>query len=180
MKKERLKDNIEEIFRNSDSHNELFDAFETAVNNKINDEDLYKILIWNKALTADEVTMFSEKLCREFPEMRFKICFDTGKILEATSSGGDNLERALLYYGKSAEADPSSFLPYAAVAGMYNKDLNIPQLERVIAFLLQGMDLVSRKSKVCFDLAFLYKNNGNQKKEKEFQRLGEKYQREGN
>ena len=179
MNKEELKRKTEEIFRRSGSHDELFDAFKTAVDNGIEDEDIYKLLVWNKALSVDEVVMYSEKLCSEFPSISFKIYFDTAKVLEATSSAGDNIELALSYYKKAADADPSSFFPYEAAARMYNKDLNIPRFERIVSFLLRGLDMASRKSTICFNLVDLYKQSGNTEKEKEFQGLGEKHQRRG-
>lgn len=174
-----IKKKIETVFRCSNSSDELFDAFRTAVEKKIKDEDLYKILLWNKTLSTDEIGMYAEKLCREFQDMTFKVYYDVGKILEATSVYGSNLEQALSYYRKAARANPASFLPYTAVAAMYNKDLNLPGFEKVIEFLNEGMDFVERKSKICFNLVSLYKKKGNREKEKKFQKLGEKYQREG-
>jgi tetratricopeptide (TPR) repeat protein len=174
-----VKKKIETIFRCSNSSDELFDAFRTAIDNNIRDEEMYKILLWNKALSIDEVGMYAEKLCREYPDLTFKVYYDVGKILEANSVYGSSLEHAMGYYQKAAKANPSTFLPYTAVAALYNKDLNIPRFEKVVDFLLEGMDTVDRKSKICFNLVNLYKKKGNREKERKFQKLGEKYQREG-
>jgi tetratricopeptide (TPR) repeat protein len=176
---DKLKKKIETVFRCSNSSDELFDAFRVAIDNKINDEDLYKILLWNKALSVDEIGMYAEKLCKETTDLCFKIYYDVGKILEANSVYGSSLELALTYYKKASAANPSSFLPYTAVAAMYNKDLNLPRFEKVTDFLIQGLEQVDRKSKICFNLVNLYKKRGNREKERKFQKLGEKYQREG-
>jgi tetratricopeptide (TPR) repeat protein len=174
-----IRKKVESIFRCSNSSDELFDAFRTAVENKYKDEELYKILLWNKTLTLDEIGMYAEKLCKEFPDLSFRIYYDVGKILGATSVYGSNLDLALNYYRKAAEVNPSSFLPYTAVAAMYNRDLNLPDFAKVTDFLLEGMDNVERKSKICFNLVNLYKKRGNREEERKFQKLGEKFQREG-
>jgi tetratricopeptide (TPR) repeat protein len=178
-KEKFIKRDIETVFRCSNSSDELFDAFRAAIESKVKDEELYKILLWNKALSVDEIRMFAGKLCREYPELSFRIYYDVGKILEASSVYGSNLDLALQYYKKAAEANPGSFLPHTAAAAMYNKDLNLPKFEKVTEFLQQGMESVERKSKICFTLVNLYKKRGNREKEKKFQKLGEKYQREG-
>jgi tetratricopeptide (TPR) repeat protein len=174
-----IKKYVETVFRCSNSPDELFDAFRTAIENKLKDEGLYKILLWNKSLSVDEIGMYAEKLCREYPDLCFKIYYDVGKILEATSVYGSNLDLALHYYKKAAASEPSSFLPYTAAAAMYNKDLNLPGFETLTGFLIKGMDSVERKSKICFNLVNLYKKRGNREKERAYQKLGEKYQREG-
>jgi tetratricopeptide (TPR) repeat protein len=174
-----IKKKIETVFRCSNSSDELFDTFRTAIDNDINDEELYKILLWNKTLSPDEIGMYAEKLCREYPDLSFKVYYDVAKILEANSVYGSNHDLALKYYKKAASVHPASFLPYTAVAAMYNKDLNLPRFEKVTDFLIQGMDMVERKSKICFNLVNLYKKKGNREKERKFQKLGEQYQREG-
>lgn len=177
--KEKAKKNIESVFRSSSSHDELFDAFRSAIENRIEDSELYKILLWNKILSTDELRMYAEKLCREFPAMSFSIYFEVAKLLESISVYGGNLELALEYYKKSSEVNPSSFLPYTAAAVMYNKDLDLPKFEKVADFLQSGIELVERKSKLCFNLVNLYKKFGNREKERKYQRMGEKYQKEG-
>jgi tetratricopeptide (TPR) repeat protein len=174
-----LKKKIEDIFRTSNSPDELFDTFRQAIENHIGDEEVYKILLWNKALSADEICMYAEKLCRDYPNLSFRIFYDVAKILEANSVYGNYYSLALTYFNKAAEANPESFLPYTAAAVMYNKDLNLPPFDKLTDFLIAGMDKVERKSKICFTLVNLYKKKGNREKEKIFQRLGEKYQKEG-
>lgn len=179
MDKDKLRKEIENVFRCSGSPDELFDAFREAIHYKIKDGDLYEILLWNKALSPDEIKMYASKICNEFPGLSFRINFDTGKILEAVSSGGNTLEPALYYYQKAAEADPASFLPYVAAAELYNLEFNLPKLDAVVEFLVRGIDSAEVKSKICYALVSLYRKTGNTDKERYFQKLGEKYQRDG-
>ncbi len=178
MDKDKLRKEIENVFRCSGSPDELFDAFREAIHYKIKDGDLYEILLWNKALTLDEIKMYASKICSEFPELGFRINFDTGKILEAISFGGNNLELALSYFQKAADADPKSFLPYTASAELYNMEFNLPKFDTVVEFLLRGIYTAELKSKICYALVSLYRKTGNAEKERYFQKLGEKYQRE--
>lgn len=179
MDKDKLRKEIENVFRCSGSPDELFDAFREAIHYKIKDGDLYEILLWNKVLSPDEIKMYSSKICSEFPGLSFKINFDTGKILEAVSSGGNTLELALSYYQKAADADPTSYLPYTASAELYNMEFNLPKFDAVVDFLVRGIAAVEEKSKICHALVSLYRKTGNTEKERYFQKLGEKYQRDG-
>lgn len=178
-RREITKQKIESVFRNSGSSDELFDTFRLAVENRIKDEDLYKILFWNKALSVDELGMYAEKICREFPDISFNVCFDVGKILEATSVYGSNLELALSYFMKAAGKEFGSFLPYLAAASLYNKELDLPEFENLVRFLKEGLEHADQKSKICFALVDLYKAKGVEEKEKRYRKMGEKYQREG-
>jgi hypothetical protein len=178
-RREFTKQKIESVFRNSGSSDELFDAFRLAVENRIKDEDLYKILLWNKALSVDELGMYAEKICREFPDISFNVCFDVGKILEATSVYGSNLELALSYFIKATRKEPGSVLPYVAAAALYNKELDLPEFENLINFLKEGLENVDQKSKICFALVDLYKTKDEEEKEKIYRKMGEKYQRSG-
>jgi len=61
---------LENIFRNSNSPDELFDTFKIAIDRRIQDSSIYRLLLWNKALSPDEIMMFAEKICKENPEER--------------------------------------------------------------------------------------------------------------
>ncbi len=175
----KLKQSIEEVFRISGSPDELFDAFRVAIENKIRDEELYKILLRNKALSVDEISMFAEKICKEFPDLSYNIYFCVGHLLESISSYGKHAEKALHYYKKSAEANPTEDAPYLAIAKMYNREFNLPRFEVIVKTLEDGMLSVKIKSSLCFALAELYKDAGDGTKSLGFQKLGEIYQREG-
>ncbi len=174
-----IRQKLEDVFRNSNSPDELFDSFRIAISGRIKDEELYKILLRNKALSTDEISMFAEKICKEFPGLRYNIYFCVGQLFGSISTYGKHLDKALAYMLKSAAAEPTLSEPYTAIAKMYNKELNIPALETIIKTIEDGISLVEIKSPLCFALVDLYKLSGDKDKELGYQKLGEIFQREG-
>ena len=73
---------IERIFRNSNNSDEIFDAFTEAVKEKIDDVNLYKILLGNHSLSKDEIIMYAEKLCKEFPHHKYEIYMWVASIFQ--------------------------------------------------------------------------------------------------
>ena len=175
----KLKQDLEEIFRTSNSPDELFDTFRVAIERKIHDEELYKILLRNKALSVDEISMFTEKICKEFPDLSYNIYFCVGQLLESISTYGKHNERALQYFEKAANIRPASEEPFLAIAKMYNNELNIPKFETVAKIIEDGIGQVKIKSLLCFALAGLFTKRGDKEKSQEFKKLGESYLREG-
>jgi hypothetical protein len=173
------KKEIEKIFRTSGSPDELFDTFRIAIDRKINDAMLYRILLWNKVLSEDEIMMFAEKICKEFPPLCYQIYFWVGKIFSSVSAYGEYYERAFEYYRKASRSKPESHKPFVAVASLYNHELNIPGLNKIILLLESGLESAEKKSKICFAMSKLYKKTGDKESEMAYQKLGEKYQREG-
>lgn len=170
---------LENIFRNSDSPDELFDTFRIAIDKKINDPSLYKILLWNKALSPDEVMMFAEKICKENPEMCYQLFSWVGKIFSTVSVYGELNEKAFEYFKKASHVKPNAHEPYIAMIKLYNADLNIPSPGSIIKAAEKGLEKVDKKSKVCFALVSLCKLTGDIEMSRLYQKLGEKYQREG-
>lgn len=179
MDQETLTD-IEAIFRTSGSPDDLFDAFGVAINNKTKDPELYKILLRNKALSTDEIAMFAEKICKEFPEFRYSIFTCVAQLFSSISFYGKHHHKALGYYKKAADSDDTNPFPYLSAAKIYNQELNVPSFEELTFFIRDGIQKSYQKSKLCFALAELYKNRGEIDNEKIYRRLGEKYQRENN
>jgi len=180
MKKNRkLIEGLENIFRTSSSSEELFDTFRLSIENKIKDEELYKILLRNKALSIDEICMYTEKICKVFPELTYNIYFCVGQLLESISSYGKHYEKAFLYLKKATESVPEANEPYVAMAKMYNNELNIPKFEIIASIIEDGLSKVAVKSPLCFALSNLYQNRGEKEKGLSFQKLGEIFQREG-
>ena len=174
-----LKKELEEIFRLSGSPDELFDAFRAALGLRIKDPELYKTLLRNKALSTDEIAMFAEKTCKEFPELSYTIYFCVGQIFASISAYAKHHDRALTFYKKAAESTPSIHAPYVAIAEMYNAELNKPPFDDVVQTIQDGINAVDNKSVLCFTLVNLYKNMGNEEMVRSFQILGELYLREG-
>lgn len=169
---------IEVIFRTSSSSDELFDAFRIAINSHIKDPEFYKTLLWNKALSTDEIAMFAEKICKEYPETSYSIYFAVGQIYSSISFYGRHLEKAFTYYRKAAEAKPEMSDPYLAVLKMYSKELDVPRLEDIMAFVQPAIEKTESRSYLCFEISAFFKKIGNKEKERTFRKLGEKYQKE--
>ncbi len=179
QKNKKFIENLENVFRTSGSQEELFDTFRLSIENRIKDEELYKILLRNKALSIDEILMYTEKICKVFPDLSYSIYYCVAQLLESISSYGKHNERALDYYIKASALIPSSNEPYLAIAKMYNNELNVPRFEVVVEKLEEGISKVDVKSPLCFALSNLYLNRGEDEKALSCQKLGEIYQREG-
>jgi hypothetical protein len=154
------KSELEKIFRTSNSSNELFDYFRIAIENKVKDEDLYKTFLWNKTLSPDEIAMFSEKICQVFPAYSYNIYLWVGKIFGASSLIGKYYEKAMTYLLKASEADPKSAEPLLALAGTYNKELNIPPFDDLISSIESRLATIKNKGALCLILSDLYKERG--------------------
>ena len=178
-KNKKIIESLESVFRTSNSPEELFDSFRLSIETKIKDEELYKILLRNKALSIDEILMFTEKICKVFPDLSYNIFFCVGQLLESISSYSKHYEKAFAYFMKAANSTPALNEPYLAIAKMYNGELNIPKFEIVTEAVEEGISKVEIKSPLCFALSNLYTKRGNKEKALSYQKLGEIYQREG-
>jgi tetratricopeptide (TPR) repeat protein len=156
---------LEEIrnkFANSTDFNEIFDAFEDALEQKIQDVVLYRLLFWNNSLAPDELCLFGEKLAKEFPNLAYDTFMWLASVFEVTYSSYDNFELAMKYYRKAAKAKPSEESPYLDAADCYDPDLNIPPVDSLITFLKSGLKQVEQKKNVLLRLSYLFQVSGNQ------------------
>lgn len=174
------KDDIEFVFRNSQSADELFDYLIKAINNKIRDAGLYKILLWNRALSNDEISMYAEKICREFPELSFSIFLWVGQIFEIISEYGEYFDKAFYYYIKASSFEPKSHEPYLAILNLYNPETDIPEFNDLVTIIKQGITTVRYKSILCFGLSDLYGKMADLENRRLYQKMGEQFRREGN
>ena len=154
-------DEIRKRFELSKEFNELFDAFEQAIEQRIEDIELYRQLFWNHTLTPDELCLFGEKLAREFSALAYDTYMWLASIFEVTYSMYDNYELALEYYKKAASIKPSEPDPYLDAADCYEPDLNIPPISYLIDFLKQGATCVTVPKPLFHKLAYLYELSGN-------------------
>ncbi len=179
METKNQKMEIGKSFQFSNSQDELFDNFRIAINQKIRDIALYNALLWNKALSTDEIKMYAEKICKEIPEFCFDIYLSVAKILDSNSLYGNNKESAFGYIKKAAAHDKTSIEPYIIISEMYSKELDLPPFDNIIRFFENGLHDVREKSKLSFLLARLYGRIGDIEKGKSYQKRGEEYQRNG-
>ena len=128
-------EDIRRRFESSKEFNEIFDAFEQALEQRLETIEHYQPLFWNNTLTPDEVCLFGEKLAKEFPDLAFDTYMWLANIFEVTYSMYDNHERALEYFWKAASVRPRDNTPYLEAARCYEPDLNIPPVHTLIEFL---------------------------------------------
>lgn len=152
---QNLKVHFEKLFRELSSPDELFDAFKDALENKINDIELYKIFLGNLALSPYEVRMFTEKLCNEFKDLSFDLYMWSAGILENCSQR-NSMEMSMEYYRKAAEADSFNHLPYLSMVKLYNPEIDIPPQKELLQILQNGLEKVKYKSKIYLAMAELY------------------------
>lgn len=165
---------IENIFRNSTSQDELFDAFRDAINTRVTDIDLYKILLGNPSLSPDEIKMFAEKLTKEIPNQTFNTFMWTASVFEHQKDDYEKLEDAVKYYQKSFEHSPTNELPLIRLLGLYNFDIDIPANKEILDFVNSRLISVNIKSRVYFSIADLYKRKDNYLLAARYLALGEK------
>jgi hypothetical protein len=121
-------DEIRRRFETGTAFNAVFDAFQQAVDQRLQDMELYRQLFWNKFLSSDEICLFGQKLAHEFPHMAYDIYFWLASVFAVNYSVRDNYELALNYFEKAATAKPDQPAPYLDAANCYEPDLNIPPL----------------------------------------------------
>jgi hypothetical protein len=167
---------LEEIrkrFSSSNDFNEIFDAFEAALKNKIDDLELYRILFWNDSLSPEELCLFGEKLVQVFPAITFEVYMWLAKVFEVTFSMYDNCELTFQYFLKAALIKPESPEPYLAAVDCYDHDLKIPPIETIIEFVTKGSQLVNNPYKLYRCLADLYEKIGNEEQSDFYRRKAE-------
>jgi hypothetical protein len=164
---------VEEIrrcFTTCTDFNEIFDLFQSALAQKVKDLELYRLLFWNHALTADEIRLFGEKLALEFPDIAFDVFLWLAAVFKVTTSQHDNFELAFHYYRRAAQARPEESEPYTEACDCHDADLNIPPRGVLIDFLQEGLPRVADPIPLCRHLAALLELDGKPE-------LAEKYRR---
>lgn len=154
-------DEIRRRFESAKEFNEIFDAFEQAIEQRLDSIELYRQLFWNTTLKAEELCLFGEKLAKEFTHLDYDVFMWLASVFEVTHSVYDNYELALRYYRKAADAKPTDPLPYLNAANCYEPDLKIPPLNLLIDFLKQGVSTIPQPTPLQQKLAALYELAGN-------------------
>ncbi len=163
-------DEILRCFSTSTDFNEIFDAFQSAILQKIKDVEPYRLLFWNPSLTADEVRLFGEKLAGEFPDLAYDVYLWLASVFEVTYSANDNFELALQYYQKAASVRPGEPNPYLDACDCYDPDLNIPPLAALIEFVKKGVPHVPSPAVLYKRLAQICEQAGDMQQSDMFRR----------
>ncbi len=172
--KSEVNNRIEAVFLNSTSQDELFDAFTEAINNGIEDFDLYKILIANPFLTTDEIKMYTEKLLTLIPLNSYNILVWTAKIFENLSNDFTSLEDSINYFERAISVRPSEFEPYLGLLRLYSHEVESDHNTRILNLVESNVNKAASKSKIYYSLADLYKRNGDLKTASKYLALAEK------
>lgn len=165
---------IESIFRNSKSSDELFDAFKDAIDVRVKDIDLYKILLGNPALSSEEIKMFSEKLVKEIPESRLDTFMWTANVFEHHKEDYEKLQDAVNYYQRAFQHDPTNAAPLIRLLNLYTHDLETPINKTIVDYVEQNVKSVNKKSGTFFSLAETFKQKGDLFTASKYLALGEK------
>lgn len=155
---------VEEIsrrFESSKEFNEIFDAFEEALDQRLDTMEIYLRLFWNQTLSPDEVCLFGEKLAKEFPTLAYDVYMWLATVFEATYAMFDNHQLSFEYFQKASVVRPDALDAYLDAAACYERDLNIPPLTTLIEFLKKGTDSVSPPTPLYERLITLYEIDGN-------------------
>ncbi len=171
-------DEILQCFSTSTDFNEIFDAFQWALSQKMKDVELYRLLFWNPSLTADEVRLFGEKLAGEFPELAYDVYLWLASVFEVTYSSNDNFELALHYYQKASSVRPAEPDPYLDASDCYDPDLNIPPLTVLIDFVRRGLEHVPDQVILYKRLAHLYELAGDAQQSEIYRRKADESARD--
>ena len=155
---------IEEIrqrFESSRAFNQVFDAFEQAVADRLDDVELYRKLFWNKFLSSDELCLFGHKLANEFPPMAYEVYLWLASVFAVNYSRYDNYELAMDYFTKASTVKPADPTPYLDAAACYEPDLNIPPVTSLLQYLKDGTRHVPNPQPLYERLCQLYEIVGN-------------------
>jgi tetratricopeptide (TPR) repeat protein len=161
------------VFNFSNSRDELFDAFSTAVSNKIESLELYQSLLWNPALSKDEIILYASKISSLFPSFSYEIFLLTAEIFEFYACCWDDYLTAMLYYKRAISIKPHDETAYLKLIKLYNKDLQIPPLEEILKTVLEGTEIVKCKSKLYYGLAAMYDKLENTFMKKKYIQMGD-------
>jgi hypothetical protein len=168
---------IRNCFSRSADFNEIFDAFQSAISQKIKDLEQYRLLFWNHSLSTDEVRLFGEKLAEVFPDMAHEIYLWLASVFEVTSSSDDNYELAFHYYQKAAESEPKNPDAYLDACDCYDPDLNIPPVTNLIEFVKRGTNHVTDPVPLYKRLANLFQFLGDPGQSEEYRRKADEGKR---
>lgn len=164
----------EYIFKNSKNPDELFDAFDDAIKNGIDDLEIYKVLFWNPALSLDEVCMFIKKLAQTFSHRSYEIYMWGAYILELSFDDVENFDSILNFYKKASEINPNSVEPYIKALDAYNFDLKVYSPISLINFVKKGLTKVSDPTTIYFKLSEFFGKLGNIELKNHYLAEGEK------
>lgn len=165
---------IEYVFKNSTSRDELFDFFTEAIKYDVIDFELYKILLANPVLSADEIKMYSEKLLKEFPLGSYHILMWAAKIFESRINGYSDFDDVIRYYERAINTRPVEYEPHLNLLNIFNYEVETEQNKKILNLVENGLNRIVLKSKIYYALADLHKRLGDTRTSSKYISLAEK------
>ncbi len=159
-----IKKEIEKIFLSADSNDVLFDTFRLALQHQISEPEIYRALLANPSLNKEEITLFADTYCKEFPENAYEIYLWAASIIENKEIPTETCEKAFNYYLKAVKFNPESHTPYIGMLNLFNYDFNLDTNKKIIESVDKGLKKVANKRPVYLKLAEHFKNLGNEQK----------------
>ncbi|MBM4166172.1 MAG: hypothetical protein FJ218_04530 [Ignavibacteria bacterium] len=151
---------IHKCFSESNDFDEIFDAFESALLQQIDDIGMYSQLFWNPSLSPEELCLFGEKLAKEFSHISYDVYFWLASVFETTYAQKDNYELAFTYYRKAAKVNANEIAPYVKLCDCFDPIVNLPPIDDLISFLVEGIEVVSEPKQLFEWLIRLYEIKG--------------------
>jgi hypothetical protein len=152
---------VESAFRQSASSGELFDALKLAIKHRIEDVELYKILLGNPSLSKYELIMFTEKICKDFEDCSYEIYLWSARVFESRVGDSDFTEDSLYFYEKAFLSNPEEHSPLIGALNLFNYDYEIPANQSIMSLIDLAIPSVSKKSMVYRSLYEHFKKTGN-------------------
>lgn len=152
---------IEYIFKNSMNPDELFDTFDLALRNGIDNLEIYKPLFWNPSLSINEVCMYIKKLASTFPHISYDTYMWGARVIELSFDNVTNYDTILSFYKKASEVNPQAIEPYVKAVDAYNYDLKLVNPNSLINFIKKGINKVKDPSTLYFKLSEFFGKYGN-------------------
>lgn len=169
-----IKAEIEKTFRESFSSGELFDAFNIAIKNKIDDPELYKVLLSNPTLSKDELILFTEKIRQDLPKLCFDIYTWTAWVFENRNNHYAHILDAINYYQRAAYTMPEKLEPYLKALALYNYEFEQPQNIEIMQLVNTGEEFVNEKKQLYQALAKHFGKKGDLTLERKYRELAAK------
>ncbi|MBI9071935.1 MAG: hypothetical protein JEY94_10070 [Melioribacteraceae bacterium] len=166
-----LKKNLEKIFIESNSSEQIFDAFQLLLYNNLEDMDIIRVFLGNPSLSIDEIVMYSEKLALTFTNQAYEIFLWTGYVFESKFGCADY---SLNYYIKASKKSPKEFAPFVSAINLYNFEYPLPANKNIIKMVEEGAACVKKRSKVYSEFAKLHQKLGDRELNLKYTELAER------
>ncbi|MFA8342311.1 MAG: hypothetical protein ACEPO8_05000 [Rhodothermaceae bacterium] len=170
-----LRHNLEKLFRDSNSIDALFDAFQILIFKKIDDLNLFKILLANPTLSPDELKFFTDKISSEFKHQSYEVFYWTATIFETKFGCNDY---AFNYYVKTINVKPFKYEPFLNLISLFDYEMDTLTNRAIIEFVENAVEFVDCKSKVFNFLASHYLKTGNDCMSRIYEAKAEQSQRD--